>query len=423
MLDTEPVRRGPDRRVDRRLTFAGLAAAVAFLIAAVASLALPPEIRLGTWLPLHLMLAGGAGTALAAMVPFFAAALAVAPPASPVLRAGSIGFVVLGGMLAAAGRSAGSPPVAALGAWLDVAGFTGVALATLWSLGHATGTRRPLTELAYVVALADVVVGVALAGLLLAGVSEVSGHWAALKPAHGWLNLFGFVCTAIAGTLLHFAPTVAGSRIRRRRVGALAVAALGAGAPTVALGYAAEDGLLVQVGALVTLLGACALAFHGYQAHRDRAGWTTERSWHAFSAGSLLLAPIWLVVAAATAAARVTVHGAEPAGWNVSELVAPLVVGMVAQVLVGALTFLVPALTSGSPGHHARQRRLLGRLATPRLVALNGGVGLLTVAGLRDGAGTTAPIDWLVAAGLGLALAASAVTLALLGRAIAERGD
>ena len=82
-----PISRGADRRV----TAAGLVAAGAFLAAAVLATILPDSARRGTWLPLHLALAGGAGTAIASMMPFFAAALAAAAPVDARLRSAAIG--------------------------------------------------------------------------------------------------------------------------------------------------------------------------------------------------------------------------------------------------------------------------------------------------------------------------------------------
>lgn len=428
VLETEPARRGPDRRLDRRLTFAGLVGAVVFLVAAIGSLALPEAARLGTWLPLHLAMAGGAGTAIAAMVPFFVAALAVTQPASPILRGGSIALVFVGAALAATGRAFGAPEIASLGAWLDVAGFAGVGLATAWPLRHAGGARRPVTEAAYVVALANVLVGVTLAGLFLGGAPAIGGSWGALKPAHGWLNVFGFVCLIIAGTLIHFAPTVFGSRIRPRRFGVVAVACLAAGAPLVAAGYASGTTIVGQLGGIATLVGATALAIHGLQAHRDRAGWTTERAWHAITSGSLLLAPTWLVVAAAIAAARLVTYGVEPQGWRLSELIAPLVLGFVGQVLAGSLSFLVPAVSPGMPERHVRQRGRLGRFAIVRLLALNAGVGILAlVAFVSPAVGSDSPrvaalvLDALVGAGMVLALGSMGATLALVASAVAIR--
>jgi hypothetical protein len=47
----------------------------AWVVAAGASLLLPPRDRLGFWLPIHMALAGGAATAIAGAVPDFTAAL------------------------------------------------------------------------------------------------------------------------------------------------------------------------------------------------------------------------------------------------------------------------------------------------------------------------------------------------------------
>jgi hypothetical protein len=150
VLATEPTRKGPDRGRDRRLAYLGLAMAMGFIAAAVASLALPADLRLGWWLPLHLALAGAAGTAIAAMVPFFVAALAVATPAPPALRAAGIALVSIGAAVAAIARVAGGAELggnlaAAGGGAMYVAGIVAVGLSAGLPLRRAGGTRRPAT--------------------------------------------------------------------------------------------------------------------------------------------------------------------------------------------------------------------------------------------------------------------------------------
>ena len=155
VIETEPARRGPDRRVDRRITYVGLGLAIGFLVAALASLAVPTGARLGAWLPLHLALAGAVGTAIAAMLPFFVTALAVAPPAPAWLRATGLVLVVGGATAGMLGRLPAVGivvDVAVAGAVAYVAGMAAVGLAAMLPLRHATGTRRPLTELAYAIA-------------------------------------------------------------------------------------------------------------------------------------------------------------------------------------------------------------------------------------------------------------------------------
>jgi nitrite reductase (NO-forming) len=299
--------------------------------------------------------------------------------------------------------------MAALGAIAYVLGAALVAAAAFMPLRRATGPRRPLIALAYAVALANVALGASIAALYLLGEPGVVGRWAALRAAHAWLNAFGFVGLVVAGTLVHFAPTVAGARIRARPTAVVAVAGLATGPGAVALGYVLTLDAVVVAGALATLVGGLGLAAHGLRAQRDAGGWTTDAAWHRFTSGSLLAAPAWLVVASAIATAGVVPLGADPAGWRLEAVVAPLVVGFVVQVLLGALAHLVPAIGPGGPERHAAARQTLGRDSTLRLGGWNVGTAALT-AGLLG----IAP-ELLLPAG-GATLAASlAATLLLLG--------
>lgn len=414
VVDVEPPTRGLDRRADRardrRLTAAGLAGAIAFLVAGLGALALPPETRLDTWLPLHLVLAGGAGTAIAAMLPFFAAALTVAPPAPAVIRGTAIAAVALGALLAVLGRVSGGTAgswVAVIGATAYVVGIILVLLAAAAAFRGATGPGRRATEVAYLVALVEVAVGVSLAALLLVANPDVSGAWVSLKPAHAWLNLFGFVTLVIAGSLAHFAPTVAGSRIGGRRWAPVAVGALAIAAPLVAAGYALGSDVAVRLGTVTEAVGATALVAHGWESHRRRFAWTTDPGWHAFTSGSLVAAPAWLLVAAVIATSRVAAFGAGPESWRLAELLAPLVAGFVVQVLLGALSHLLPAIGPGSPERHAVERRILGREGPLRLAAWNVGVAIATV-------GLVADLGAVTAAGAAILVTGLAATLVLL---------
>jgi nitrite reductase (NO-forming) len=421
VVDTPSPRRGPDRGADRRLAFGGLVVAIGFLAAALVSLLLPAEVRLGWWLPLHLALAGAAGTAVAAMLPFFVAALAVAVPAPPALRGGAIALVAVGAAVAAVGRASGAAlpdPLAAVGAGAYVAGMGAVGLAAAIPLRRATGPRRPATELAYGVGLVAVAIGAALAALYLLGFREIVAAWPSLRIAHAWLNAFGFVGLVVTGTLLHFAPTVVGSRIRRRRSGLVAVTGLAVGPALVALGYATGFDLAARLGALGAIGGGAALAVHGLEAQRDAAGWTTEAEWHRFTGGSLLAAPVWLLVATAIAGLPLVVAGATPAAWRLEPVLAPLVAGFAVQVLIGALAHLVPAIGPGGPERHASARRILGRDGSLRLAAWNVGVAALTVGLLVEPAGSAGAATAgaaLVAIGAALLATALVAALVLLG--------
>lgn len=373
-----PAQRPVGRNLDRQITFVGLLSAAALLGLAAAS---APGWGFGgtIWLPLHLALAGAASTAIAAALPFFTAALARVAPADPRLRISAILLVAGGSLLAGVGMASGRSTLAAFGGSVDIAGMLALAMAAFLPLRATIGFRLRLVHLAYAVALAQVGTGVALATLMLSGWVPVAGAWAALKPAHAWLNVFGFVSLVVAASLVHLAPTVAGARIRTRRSASVALVGLMAGAPLVALGMAAGWDAVARLGALVEISAGIGLALHGAAVQRDRGHWTSDPGWHRLAGLSLLAAPVWLLVALAIGGGRILWLGATPAAWMVESLAVPLVAGWIGQVLVGAWTHLVPAIGPGDQAAHAVQRRWLGRAATPRWLAWNAGVTLAAI--------------------------------------------
>ncbi len=252
---------------------------------------------------------------------------------------------------------------------------------------------------------------------MLAGVSPVAAAWVDLKPAHAWLNVFGFVTVVIAASLTHLAPTVAGARIRPRRSASIALARLMLGAPLVALGFAAGWQVVGWFGAVVELAGATALAVHGAAVQRDRGRWTSDPGWHRFAELSLVAAPGWLLVTLAIGAGRVLWLGPVPAAWDVRLLVIPLIAGWIGQVLAASWTHLVPSIGPGDQARHAVQRRWLGRAATSRWFAWNAGVGLLAV-GLPVGSDVISAVGG-VSLGISLATAlALLIRAAFVGRSI-----
>jgi len=389
------------RRDDRAVTSAGVLIAAALLgLAAVSA----GRAALGgtVWLPLHIALAGAAGTAIAAVLPFFTTALGKVAPTSPVLRGGAIGLIAGGSLLAGLGMTTGQSGLAAIGGATYIGGLLATAGAAFLPLRSALGFRLRLVDLAYLVAIGEVGVGVALATAMLAGWAPVAGAWGALKPAHAWLNVFGFVTVVVAASLTHLAPTVAGARIRPRRSASIALVCLMLGAPLVAVGFATGWDLVARVGALVELIGGAALTIHGAAVQRDRGRWTSDPGWHRFAGLSLVTAPGWLLVTLAVGAGRVLWLGPTAEAWDVRLLALPLVAGWIGQVLVGAWTHLVPAIGPGDQARHAVQRRWLGRAARSRWLLWNAGVAFGTV-------GLVARADVLAATG-GIALATALAT-------------
>jgi nitrite reductase (NO-forming) len=394
-----------------------IALAGGFVALAVASLALPPAVRLASWVPVHLLLAGAAATAIAGVMPYFSAAVSGAPPARRLVRLLGVLLVAAGGLLVVAGHAQllGSGAVSALaanaGGGMYLAGLLAVAAATLLPLRRALGPRRVLMGAIYGAALFNVLIGASLAVLFVAGNGAVVAAWATLKPAHAWLNLFGFLSLVIGGSLLHLLPTVIGARIRRTAASMVAFVALAGGPLLVAIGFVTELGWLASAGALATVLGTAALAWHAAQTVRARTRWTTDAGWHAFTSGSLLAGIGWFAVAVAVAAGQVIGAGGTAAGWRLEPLVVPFALGWAGQVLVGSWTHLVPAIGPGSPAQHATQRKVMGLLGRPRLVLLNlGAVALI--------AGQAMGVGLLVAAGVALVATGAAGAVVLLAVAL-----
>ena len=368
-----------DRSTDRLVAVVAIATAILFLVAALLAMLLPTVDRRGGWLSLPLALAGGASTAIAGVMPFFAAAFAAVPPSDARLRGSAVAAVAAGTIGASVGVVGSLPTVAALGGTVFVAGILLTGAATIRPLTRALGPSRGLISQGYVIALCEVAIGASLATLFVAGWPPLVRAWDSIKPAHAWLNLIGFVSLVVATTLLHFFPTVLGARITVRPSARLTVVGLAVGAPLVALGFALGSDPVARVGALVTAVGVIAVAMNAGATWRTRGHWTTDASWHAYAIGSLVAAIAWFEVGAAIGIGRVLALGATPAAWSISAVGAPLVAGWIGLAILGSSTHLLPAVGPGDAAAHARQRRLLGRVAVPRLVTVNVAVACLSV--------------------------------------------
>jgi nitrite reductase (NO-forming) len=406
-----PLRPGPRRADDRRVAVASVVIAAAYLAAAALAVALSttPGTTPGSWLPLHLALAGGASTAIAGVMPFFVAALAAGHPADARLRWAAVALVATGAGLVALRfvvPAWTAAPVVGGAAYLAGIGATALALRGAGRAGLMV--RRPIVTHAYTLALGNVAIGAGLGTLMVDGWLPVLERWALLRPAHAWANLIGFVSLTVVGTLLHFLPTVLGTRIVPRPSAVVAVLGIAMGSPVVVAGLLLASSPIVGGGAVLTLAGVGALAVEAALVARVHGRWTTDPGWHRLTGVGLVAGVAWFVVGAGIAAVRLLAVGAAPDAWSTAHVGAPLVLGWVVQVLIASWSHLLPAIGPGGPLGHAARRVVLGRVATARLVALNVGTGLIAV-------GWPAGIGSLVAAGAALASIAvlASVVLAL----------
>jgi hypothetical protein len=382
-----PFRPGPRRADDRWIVVVSILVAAAYLVAAVVAAVAPvagvdvPE----PWLPLHLALAGGASTAIAGVMPFFVAALAAGPPASARQRGATVALVAVGaGLVAVRGTDPSLAWAPVMGGIVYLVGMGSVALTVRASGRAGLMMRRPIVSLGYTLALGNVAIGALLGTLYVADWTPVVEGWERLRPAHAWANLLGFVSVVIIATLLHFLPTVLGGRIMPRRSAAIAVLGPALGSPLVVAGLlvgqasATSAGTaLAVVGAGFAVAGALALVLEATQVVRGRGRWTSDPGWHRFASVGLLAGICWYAAGLLVAAGVIVANGVTGDAWSTALVGAPLVAGWFIQVLLASWTHLLPSIGPGGPVGHARQRAVLGRLSTVRLVALNVGVALL----------------------------------------------
>ncbi len=412
-LGGAPGKQRIDRAPERKVVLAGMVGAAGFVAAAVIVF-LTGFAGGGTWLPLHLALAGGAGLAIAALVPHFTISLAGARPAPGRFRLAGLALIAGGAVTVAVAFPGGLTLFALVGASAYLAGIATSAATAFIPARGGLGRRFGVVEAAYGLALGNAAIALGLAMLRLGEVPGISRAWLGLKAAHAWLNLVGFVSLVVAATLIHLYPTVVGSRIRSRPALVVLVVGVGLGAPITGLGYVVAWAPLAQVGAISVFVGATALALVAVGAWSGRGRWTTDPAWHRLTIGHLSAAVAWFVIGSGVLMADLLVHGVEPAGWSLPHTIGPLVVGWVMQALVGAWSHLLPSVGPGDAARHALQRRELARGATLRLIAWNVGAALTTMGSFGYGG--------LGFAGAALVAATALASIVLLGQALVKRG-
>ncbi|HEX2765088.1 MAG TPA: hypothetical protein VHR55_00405 [Candidatus Limnocylindria bacterium] len=398
------------RWTERHVLALGLGVA-GLLLAGAAVAAVSAVLRGGSpWAAIHLALAGAASVAIGAFMPHFAITLAGTQPRGSLERTATLLLLALGAAAVVAGVTLVGGWLAGIGSVAMLAGLVLVAIQTLAPLRNPLARRHPVVTLTYGAALVELAAGITLGGLGAVGYGPVLAAWAGMRAAHAWIGLFGAVSLTIFATLVYLAPTVLGARIRPTPWLVLGVTGMLVGPPLAAAGFALSAWAAVMGGMVVTLAGAVGQIGYVMDAAARRGRFTSEHDWRRVAVGHLLAGPAWF--AAAVAAALAGIIDTDPAGWSIGVLAIPMIGGWLAQELIGSWTHLAPSVTPGTPGIHARQRRVLAAFSRTRLVAHNAGVGLAW-------AGIALGQAWLAAIGLAL-LGASVVTAVVtLGRALA----
>ena len=359
---------------------AGGTVVAAYLMAAAVVVAVHRLVPVPEWLALHLLVLGAATNAVFVWSRFFAEALLHARPGSA--RPAVARLVILNAGVAAvlAGVSGGLAPLAVAGAVLVVSAVT-AHVASLVAMARSSPLAGPLAVVGwyYVAAGAALAVGGTLGGVLAAGSQRSAAMDAALVLAHAQVNLLGWLGLAIIGTQFMLWPmvlrtrmTASAPRIARRVLGLTAAGLTATVAALLASPYLAVARWPAAAGMAAYLAGAAGSLVPAAREMRAKPP-RTAPAW------ALLAGNAWLIAALAadTVALAAGLHQADQVPNRL--LIPVLGVGVVAQVLAGALTFLLPVTVGGGPAGNRRLTAILDRGWRIRLVLGNAGVAMLVI--------------------------------------------
>jgi nitrite reductase (NO-forming) len=359
----------PGPRTRRFSPIRDLPAAV-WLLAVVVVALVHRDVPAPRWLLFHLLLLGAATHSILVWSQHFADALLHAAPSDSDRRVRTVRLAVLnlGVVAVVAGVLTDQ--------WhLTATGASGVALAVGWhgvdlvrQLRRALGSRFATTVRYYVAAASLLPVGALLGVLMARGVGETA-H-ARLMAAHVELNVLGWVGLSVLGTLVTLWPTMLRTRLDE--------AAERAARRALPLLYA---GLLVTVTS--TLLAPPPVAVAGLVAYAAavvvlglpfartlrRKPATQFATWSVLAGVAWWAATlVWLAGILATSTSWMGVHE------RLSTLTPALAVGFVAQVLLGALSYLLPVNVGRGPASTRAATAVLDRAAGWRIATTNGGL-------------------------------------------------
>lgn len=330
----------------RRTGLLPLAYLTVLVVVALVHPFLPPW----RWLAIHLLLLGAVTNAVVIWSAHFTTVILHAPVPTgrpgeatrlAVLNVGVVGVLVAG--------ATDRPWPGVLGATLVFAAVVAHLCWLVARLRTALPARFAVTVHYYVAAAAALSTGVPVGAWLLVTASD--DDRARLLLFHAHVNLLGWVTLTVLGTVLTLWPTVLRTRMvdgattAARRALPVALTGLAVlGLAVLAWWPPLAAGGLALVAAAVLLIARPAVRTARRRAPRSFAGW------------SIAAAGGWLIVALGLDAS-VLLTAADPAAAadRFGTVLVPLLVGFVAQTLLGALAYLLPMALGGGPAP-VRQR-------------------------------------------------------------------
>ncbi|MFZ1411421.1 MAG: copper oxidase, partial [Micropruina sp.] len=341
-----------------------------WLVAAIGVTLVHRWVPDAVWVMIHLVLLGGLSHAALVWSEHFAHTLLRTLPEPHQQRLHDARALTLaaGALFALIGVPAKLWPLVALGAALVIAavGWHGV---HLWrAMRRALPGRFRIVIRYYLAAAACLPIGASFGAALAWGLDdELRGR---LVIAHLVFNLLGWIGLTVTGTLITFWATMLRTRLddRAERLARQALPLLGAGL------------VIMSGGALIGLRWLTTLGLLGYLAGLGWWGRALLRPLRAkppreFAAASVAAALVWAVVGLAWLGGILIVARSWPDVLDAVPSVAGVfVIGFAAQLLTGALSYLLPSVRGGGPSAVRAARRWFDRGTTVRLAIINGGL-------------------------------------------------
>ena len=342
-----------------------------WLTLAALSLLLPPERRMGIWLPLHLASAGAVATAISGAMQNFMLALTASPDPPAWSTWTQLGLVVAGAGLIAIGMPTSTSWLTAVGGTAFVAAMAILA----WMLRRAwhmsLNKRHPFPMAAYGVAVLAALIGGTL-GALLGSHAVVGETYLYFKRAHMTLNVLGFASLTVVGTLVTLLPTAL--RVRMPQWKGWAALMLFAGGLLLQLvGWGLASTPVLAAGGIAYGAGALGLVWLVISVLR------IERKWKVPVAAMHMMAAVAWFVSGSLAFAWALVRG--PGGFDAfrSNFLIAFVGGWLVQILLGAWAYLLPMARPGHPGSRRRELSAFEMAAPVQLALLNVGLALMAL--------------------------------------------
>lgn len=323
------------------------------------------------WLMLHVLLLGAATHAILVWSQYFSFALLRTKQTTSdrTRQTWRLGLANAGAAVVVVGVPLDIWPLTVAGATLLIAAVAWHGASLVARLRGALAGRFGHSVRYYVAAAAFLIVGAGL-GTWLAGGAVGIDH-AQLMLAHALVNLLGWVGLTVAGTLVTLWPTMLRTRADEHAgpASARALPVLAIAAAVAAIGAGAGQAGVLAVGLFGYAAGLSLIAVGMVRAARTRP----PRS---FAAGSAGIAVLWgigcLLVLATSALAAWSTGAAFTAVQDTVDAVVPFVAaGLVAQVLIGALSYLVPVVLGGGPTPVRIGTRVFDRGAALRIATAN----------------------------------------------------